>query len=223
MQNTSRHSITKIQRGDPLYPARLNNLYDPPDCLYIKGDVRLLSMPMIAVVGSRKASSEGLQNARAFAQALSKAGLLIVSGLARGVDAAAHQAAIDLGKNHYTLAACGTGLDQIYPREHQGLAKSISEQGLLISELPLGVGPKAFHFPRRNRLIAALALGVVVIEAADKSGSLITARIAADLGREVFALPGSIRAPYSCGCHKLIQQGAKLVCSPKEVLEELIF
>lgn len=223
MQNISRHSITKIQRGDPLYPARLNNLYDPPDRLYVKGDIRLLSMPMIAVVGSRRASNEGLQNARAFAQALSKAGAMIVSGLARGIDAAAHLAAIDLGKNHFTLAACGTGLDQTYPREHAGLAKLISEQGLLISELPLGAGPKPYHFPRRNRLIAALALGVVVIEAADKSGSLITARIAADLGREVFALPGSIRGPHSCGCHKLIQQGAKLVCSPQEVLEELIF
>ena len=223
MQNTSRHSIIKIQQDNPLYPARLNNLYDPPECLYVKGDVRLLSMPMIAIVGSRKASGEGLENAHAFAQDLSKAGALIISGLARGIDAAAHQAVVDLGKNHFTLAACGTGLDQTYPREHQGLAKVISEQGLLISELPLGVGPKPCHFPRRNRLIAALAIGVVVIEAADKSGSLITARIAADLGREVFALPGSIRGPYSCGCHKLIQQGAKLVCNPKEVLEELIF
>jgi DNA processing protein len=223
MQNISRQSIIKIQRGDPLYPARLNNLYDPPDRLYVKGDIRLLSMPMIAVVGSRRASSEGLQNARVFAQALSQAGALIVSGLAKGIDAAAHLATIDLGKNHFTLAACGTGLDQTYPREHAGLAKLISEQGLLISELPIGIGPQPYHFPRRNRLIAALALGVVVIEAADKSGSLITARIAADLGREVFALPGSIRGPHSCGCHKLIQQGAKLVCSPKEVLEELVF
>jgi DNA processing protein len=178
---------------------------------------------MIAVVGSRKASSEGLRNARAFAQGLSKAGVLIVSGLARGIDGAAHKAAIDLGGRHFTLAVCGTGLDQTYPREHLGLANEISQQGLLISELPIGAGPKAFHFPRRNRLIAALALGVVVIEAAEKSGSLITARIAADLGREVFALPGPIRSPFSSGCHRLIQQGAKLVSSPKEVLEELIF
>lgn len=223
MPNTSEHAIIKIQRDDPHYPARLKHLYDPPDCLYIKGDIRLLAMPMIAVVGSRKASSEGLKNARAFAQDLSKAGALIVSGLARGIDGAAHQAAIDLGRRHFTLAVCGTGLDQTYPREHLGLAKEISQHGLLVSELPLGVGPKAFHFPRRNRLIAALALGVVVIEAAEKSGSLITARIAADLGREVFALPGPIRSPFSSGCHQLIQQGAKLVCSPKEVLEELVF
>lgn len=223
MHNTSEHAIIKIMRDDPLYPARLKHLYDPPDCLYIKGDMRLLAMPMIAVVGSRKASSEGLRNARAFAQGLSKAGVLIVSGLARGIDGAAHKAAIDLGGRHFTLAVCGTGLDQTYPREHLGLANEISQQGLLISELPIGAGPKAFHFPRRNRLIAALALGVVVIEATEKSGSLITARIAAELGREVFALPGPIRSPFSSGCHRLIQQGAKLVSSPKEVLEELIF
>ena len=180
-------------------------------------------MPMIAVVGSRMASSGGLRHAALFAQALSKAGALIVSGLAKGIDGAAHQAALDLGKSHFTLAVCGTGLDQTYPREHVGLAQQIARQGLMVSELPLGSGPKAFHFPRRNRLIAALSLGVVVIEAAEKSGSLITARIAADLGREVFALPGPISSPISSGCHKLIQQGAKLVCSPREVLEDLIF
>ena len=223
MLNASERAIIKIERDDPHYPARLNHLYDPPDCLYIKGDIRLLAMPMIAVVGSRKASSEGLRNARAFAQDLSKAGALIVSGLARGIDGAAHQAAIDLGRRHFTLAVCGTGLDQTYPREHLSLAKEIGQYGLLVSELPLGAGPKAFHFPRRNRLIAALALGVVVIEAAEKSGSLITARIAAELGREVFALPGPISSPFSSGCHQLIQEGAKLVCSPKEVLEELVF
>ena len=223
MHNSSTHSIIKIHRGDTEYPARLLDLYDPPDCLYIKGDIHLLNMPMIAVVGSRTPSSGGLRHAALFAQELSKAGALIVSGLAKGIDGAAHQATLSLGKNFFTLAVCGTGLDLTYPKEHIGLASSISRQGLIISELPLGVGPKPFHFPRRNRLIAALALGVVVIEAAKKSGSLITARIAADLGREVFALPGPIGSPTSSGCHKLIQQGAKLVCSPKEVLEELIF
>jgi len=223
MQNHLYQSIIKIRRGNHAYPARLNNLYDPPDCLYVKGDIGLLSMPMIAIVGSRRASKEGLENARVFAQALSNAGATIISGLAKGIDGAAHQATIDLGNNHFTLAVCGTGLDLTYPREHQNLAKMISQHGLLVSELPLGVGPKPYHFPKRNRIIAALALGVVVIEAADKSGSLITARIAADLGREVFALPGSLRSPHSFGCHKLIQQGAKLVCSPNEVLEELIF
>jgi DNA processing protein len=178
---------------------------------------------MIAVVGARMASSGGLRHAAIFAQALSKAGALVVSGLAKGIDGAAHQAALDLGKSYFTLAVCGTGLDQTYPKEHIALAQKIAHQGLIVSELPLGSGPKPYHFPRRNRLIAALAMGVVVIEAAEKSGSLITARIAADLGREVFALPGPISSPISSGCHKLIQQGAKLVCSPKEVLEDLIF
>ena len=178
---------------------------------------------MIAIVGSRAASSNGLRNAAYFAQYLSKAGFLVISGLARGIDGAAHQAVLKLGQGHLTAAVCGTGLDIAYPKEHLGLARAISQQGVLITELPLGAGPKPFHFPRRNRLIAALALGVVVIEAAEKSGSLITARLAADLGREVFALPGAINNPLSGGCHKLIQQGAKLVSSPKEVLEELIF
>jgi DNA processing protein len=182
-----------------------------------------LNMPMIAIVGSRAASSSGLRNAAYFAQGLSKAGALVISGLARGIDGAAHKGVMGLGQDHFTAAVCGTGLDIAYPREHAGLARAISRQGVLISELPLGAGPKPFHFPRRNRLIAALALGVVVIEAAEKSGSLITARLAADLGREVFALPGAINNPLSGGCHKLIQQGAKLVSNPKEVLEELIF
>ena len=223
MQNLSIDPILQIKREDSQYPARLNDLYDPPSKLFIQGNARLLKMPMIAIVGSRAASSGGLQNAAVFAQALSRAGLLVISGLARGIDGAAHQATIGLGKGHLTLAVCGTGLDITYPREHMGLAKAISKQGLLISELPLGVGPKRFHFPKRNRLIAALAIGVVVIEAAEKSGSLITARLAAELGREVFALPGAINNPLSGGCHKLIQQGAKLACSPKDVLEELNF
>ena len=223
MQNPSIEPILQIKREDSQYPTRLNDLYEPPSQLFIQGNARLLKMPMIAIVGSRAASSGGLKNAAVFAQALSRAGLLIISGLARGIDGAAHQATIGLGRSHFTLAVCGTGLDITYPREHMGLAKAISKQGLLISELPLGVGPQRFHFPKRNRLIAALALGVVVIEAAEKSGSLITARLAAELGREVFALPGAINNPLSGGCHKLIQQGAKLACSPKDVLEELNF
>ena len=223
MRTPKNPDIIQIHKNAPDYPARLLDLYDPPNSLYICGDIRLFNLPMIAIVGSRAASPEGIRNAHYFAQALSAEGYLIISGLAKGIDGAAHQAALSLGKNFFTLAVCGTGLDLTYPKEHIGLANSISRQGLMISELPLGVGPKPFHFPRRNRLIAALALGVVVIEAADKSGSLITARVAADLGREVFALPGPISSPTSSGCHKLIQQGAKLVCSPKEVLDELIF
>jgi DNA processing protein len=213
----------QINFGSPDYPPRLYDLYDPPATLYIYGDIRLLKMPMIAIVGSRSASPEGLKNAHLFAQALSKAGTLILSGLAKGVDSAAHQATLGLGAKHPTAAVLGTGIDIVYPRQNIGLSRAISQQGLLISELPLGVGPKAFHFPRRNRIIAALALGVVVVEAAEKSGSLITARLAADLGREVFALPGPIHGDSSAGCHLLIQQGAKLAFRPQDVLEELHF
>lgn len=213
--------ITIIERDSQYYPVRLNDLFDPPKLLYIKGSVHLLTMPMIAIVGSRNASAEGLNNARLFAKVLSKAGVLILSGMARGVDGEAHKACIGLGPMHFTAAVFGTGVDVIYPSEFSGLAEAISLQGILLSELPPGSGPKACHFPRRNRIIAALALGVLVIEAAERSGSLITARLAADLGREVFAVPGSIRNPLTRGCHLLIQQGAKLVRSPDEVLEEL--
>lgn len=178
---------------------------------------------MIAIVGSRNASAQGSRNATLFAQQLSRAGALIISGLARGIDGAAHRATLGLGPQYFTVAVCGTGLDITYPKEHQSLANAISRQGLLISEYPPGIGPQASHFPKRNRILAALSLGVVVIEAAEKSGSLITARIAADLGREVFALPGPIHDPLFAGCHQLIQQGAKLVRSPKDVLEDLIF
>lgn len=213
----------QISRGSPDYPPRLYDLYDPPAMLYIYGDISLLKMPMIAIVGSRNATPEGLKNARLFAQALSKAGFLILSGLAKGVDSAAHQATLDLGSKHPTAAVLGTGIDIVYPRQNIALSRAISQQGFSISEFQLGVGPKTFHFPKRNRIIAALALGVVVVEAAEKSGSLITARLAADLGREVFALPGPIHSDNSAGCHLLIQKGAKLASRPEDVLEELHF
>lgn len=224
MQTTpAPNSITRIDHGSHQYPSRLRDLYDPPASLYIYGDIELLKIPMIAIVGSRNASPDGLKNAARFAQTLSKAGVMILSGLAKGIDSAAHQATLELGSKHYTTAVLGTGIDVVYPRQNIILSGAIARQGLLISELPLGTGPKGFHFPRRNRIIAALALGVVVIEAAEKSGSLITARLAADLGREVFALPGSIDNSNSAGCHLLIQQGAKLVFRPDDVLEELHF
>lgn len=178
-------------------------------------------MPMIAIVGSRAATPGGLQNAVYFAQGLARAGVLVISGLARGIDGAAHRAALGCAPSSSTLAVCGTGVDMVYPPDHLGLANQIRQRGLLVSELPLGIGPKAFHFPKRNRLIAALALGVVVIEAANRSGSLITARLALEMGREVFAVPSHINNPLASGCHHLIQQGAKLVCSPQEVLEDL--
>ena len=213
----------RIKRESDYYPHRLYDLNDPPDVLYIYGDTALLQKPMIAIVGSRNASPEGEKNAYHLAQALAKAGLLIVSGLALGVDSAAHRAVIELGPGHYTAAILGTGIDLVYPQQNISLSQAIGQQGLLISEFPMGTGPKAWHFPRRNRIIAALSLGVVVIEAAKRSGSLITAHLAADLGREVFALPGSINKANSIGCHLLIQQGAKLTFRPSDVLEELEF
>ena len=216
-------SMFTLFRKDKNYPSRLNELFDPPDPLYIRGNPHLLKMPMIAIIGSRQASAYGLRNAALFASQLAQSGVLIISGLARGIDGAAHRAALKVPDLRFTAAVCGTGLDIVYPKEHLELATKISQQGLLISELDLGMGPKPFHFPRRNRIIAALSLGVVVIEAAENSGSLITARIAADLGREVFALPGPTHNPLYAGCHQLIQEGAKLVCKPAEVLEELIF
>lgn len=213
----------RIDRKNADYPRRLQDLYDPPDSLYIYGDASLLKKPMIAIVGSRNASPEGLKNARYLAQGLARAGALIVSGMAMGIDSAAHHAVIELGSGHFTAAILGTGLDIVYPRQNINLSRAIGQQGLLISELPMGTGPKAWHFPRRNRIIAALSHGVVVVEAAKRSGSLITARLAAELGREVFALPGPISNPNSIGCHLLIQQGAKLAFRTSDILEELDF
>ena len=215
------NSILPLALGATNYPKRLLDLADPPCTIYIAGKIELLSMPMIAIVGSRVASPEGIKNAGYFARTLASEGLLVISGLARGIDGASHRAALAVGQP--TLAICGTGLDLTYPPEHHELANEIQKNGLLLGELPLGIGPKAFHFPRRNRLIAALAIGVLVVEAAQQSGSLITARLALELGREVFAIPSSIHSPLSAGCHHLIGQGAKLVASPKEVLEELIY
>lgn len=219
MPINQRDKFTSINRGAGNYPARLNDLFDPPNILFIKGRVELLMMPAVAIVGSRKASAEGLRNAHLFAKALSSAGILVLSGMARGVDGAAHRACV--GINRPTAAVFGTGVDVIYPKEHASLAEQIEKAGLLISELPPGSQANPFHFPRRNRIIAALALGVVVIEAATRSGSLITARLAAELGREVFAVPGSIHNPLAEGCHHLIQEGAKLAYEPDDVLEEL--
>ena len=221
MHTPNSSNIAPIHRNDPLYPTRLLDLCDPPNSLYVYGDIQLLSLPMLAIVGSRAASPAGIKNAYYFSRALSEAGYLVVSGLARGIDGAAHWGALGPREEHPTLAVCGTGLDIVYPQEHLGLASAIGRKGLLISELAPGVGPKAYHFPRRNRIIAALSLGILVIEAAERSGSLITARLGCELGREVFAIPGSIHSPLSWGCHQLLQQGAKLVQSPQDILEEL--
>lgn len=205
--------------ADPDYPQALLTTPDPPTLLYVKGRTELLNRPALAIVGSRNATKQGEANAEAFAEAFSGAGLTVASGLALGIDAAAHRGAL-LGRGS-TLAVIGTGADRIYPSQNEALARKIAEEGVVVSEFPLGTPAIASNFPRRNRLIAGLARGCLVVEAAERSGSLITARLAAEAGREVFALPGSIHSPLSKGCHKLIKQGAKLVESARDVLEEL--
>ncbi|MDP3620840.1 MAG: DNA-processing protein DprA [Polynucleobacter sp.] len=211
--------IQALYPNSPIYPKRLLDLRDPPSPLYICGNPALFQLPAIAIVGSREASLQGMYIASQFAKGLNDAGYLVISGLARGIDGAAHRSALTPPLAR-TAAVCGTGLDLVYPYAHRALAQAISEQGLLISEFSVGVGPKPFHFPRRNRLIAALALGVVVVEATTRSGSLITAHLAAEMGREVFAVPGSILGNRSEGCHQLIQNGAKLAHTLADILSE---
>lgn len=205
---------------DPDYPAALLQTADPPVLLYVRGNPAVLNQPSLAVVGSRTPTAGGARTAAAFAQALADAGLVIVSGLAQGIDAAAHQGAMRGAAG--TVAVLGTGVDTIYPAGNRGLADAIvAGGGALVSEMPLGCGPRKASFPRRNRLIAGLAAGVLVVEAAVRSGSLITARLAAEAGRDVFAIPGSIHSPLSKGCHLLIKQGARLVEAAQDVLSEL--
>ena len=205
--------------GDGDYPHALLHSADPPLLLYLQGDAGLLARPSLAIVGSRQPSAQGRDNAHRFARELAAQGWTIVSGLAAGIDAAAHEGALAAGGQ--TIAVVGTGIDLVYPTRHRALAQRITEQGLLVSELPLGAPPLAAHFPQRNRIIAGLARGTLVVEAALRSGSLITARLAAECGREVMAVPGSILSPQSAGCHALIRQGAALVESPEQVVEEL--
>ena len=205
-----------VALDDPRYPPRLLHLPDPPPLLWVRGRTELLRAPSLAIVGSRSAGAGGQETARAFAHALAEQGLTIVSGLARGIDAAAHRGA--LGSAASTVAVLGTGADRVYPRSQQALAQAIQTEGALVSELPPQVGPSRAAFPRRNRLIAGLSLGVLVVEAALNSGSLITARLAAEFGREVCAIPGSIHSPTARGCHRLIQEGAQLVESAHDIL-----
>lgn len=205
--------------GDPAYPAALLQTPDPPLMLFAQGDPAVLLRPALAIVGSRNATAQGLDNARAFAQHMSKAGWAIVSGLARGIDGAAHEGAL-LGEGG-TIAVIGTGPDRVYPSSHRALARRIVAHGLILSEFAPGTPPLPDNFPLRNRIIAALSQGTLVVEAALQSGSLITARQASEAGREVFAIPGSIHAPQSRGCHALIRQGAKLVETADDILEEL--
>ncbi|MFC3195028.1 DNA-processing protein DprA [Marinicella sediminis] len=216
LQKPSNHLLTW---HDPLYPPQLRLIADPPMVLFVKGDLNSLLLPQLAVVGSRNATRSGLNNAKAFSAELSRKGLVITSGLAAGIDAAAHQGALDSGG--LTIAVMGTGINTIYPKGNQSLAKTIIQQGAVVSELPFNMPPHAGNFPRRNRIIAGLSLGTLVVEAARKSGTAITARLSMECNRPVMAIPGSIHNPMARGCHQLIRQGASLVESAQDILEEL--
>ncbi|MES9856971.1 MAG: DNA-processing protein DprA [Sedimenticola sp.] len=215
--DADKHHI--ITRHDPRYPERLNQISDPPPLLFVNGDPEVLVTPQLAVVGSRNPTPSGKRTAEEFSRFLATSGITIASGLATGIDGAAHQGA--LSADGLTLAVTGTGPDRIYPSRHWDLAHQIIEQGALVTEFPPGTRPHPGNFPRRNRIISGLSLGALVVEAAIKSGSLITARLAMEQGREVFAIPGSIHNPLARGCHSLIRQGAKLVETAEDILEEL--
>jgi DNA processing protein len=232
--NTVDDAAPGVQRcivalGDPAYPAGLLNIEDPPLLLYVMGTGGLPadSTRCLAIVGSRNPTAQGGETALQFARALYEAGLTVVSGLALGIDGAAHRGALeaaktaDASRHMATIAVVGTGLDRVYPKRHLTLAHAIAQNGLIVSEYPLGTPPLAPNFPRRNRIIAAMAQGTLVVEAAMQSGSLITARLAAEQGKEVFAIPGSIHSVQSRGCHHLIREGAKLVETAADILEEL--
>lgn len=208
-----------VTLADEAYPKQLLEICNPPAILYAIGNLHWLNHPSIAMVGSRSATPQGEKNAEDFAESLCNKGLCIVSGMALGIDGAAHRGA--LKANGATVAVVGTGLDIVYPARHLDLAHKIAERGLIISEFPLGTPSKAQNFPRRNRIISGLSLGCLVVEANIESGSLISARFAIEQGREVFAIPGSIHSPVSKGCHLLIKQGAKLVENTQDILEEI--
>lgn len=208
-----------VTLADPAYPRLLLQTADPPTLLYVKGRVELLEQPAVAIVGSRNPTPQGSANAQAFARALSAAGLSVVSGLALGIDTAAHHGGLQGAGS--TIAVIGTGADRVYPARNRDLARQIAVEGVLLSEFALGTPPLAGNFPRRNRVISGLVRAVLVVEAAERSGSLITARFAAEQGRDVFAIPGSIHSPLSKGCHRLIKDGAKLVEAAEDVLAEL--
>lgn len=207
-----------ITLADEHYPSLLYEIPSPPIVLFVEGDVCLLQQPQLAMVGSRNPTPMGIETAESFASYLAARGWIITSGLAMGIDAASHRGALSQGK---TIAVLGCGIDQMYPSQHKSLAESISRSGAVVSEFPLGTHPAKEHFPRRNRIISGLSAGVLVVEAAIKSGSLITAKFAADQGREIFAIPGSIHNPLSKGCHYLLRHGAKLVETAEDIAEEL--
>ena len=212
-----------VTLADSTYPQKLLEISNPPVVLYAIGNLHWLNHPSIAMVGSRSATPQGEKNAEDFSMSLCNHGLCVVSGMALGIDGAAHRGALKASwqARGATIAVVGTGLDIVYPARHRDLAHKIAEHGLIISEFPLGTPSKAQNFPRRNRLISGLSLGCLVVEANIDSGSLITARLSVEQGREVFAIPGSIHSPVSKGCHQLIKQGAKLVENTQDILEEL--
>ncbi|MBR7069993.1 MAG: DNA-processing protein DprA [Oxalobacter sp.] len=210
---------TILTLADSRYPKKLLQIPDPPLMLYVKGRLDLLSTDAIAIVGSRNATAQGTLDAESFANSLGHAGLTIVSGMALGIDAAAHRGGLKSPGS--TVAVIGTGADIVYPARNHALAHQIADEGCIISEFPLGTSPMPANFPRRNRIISGLAEGILVIEAAAQSGSLITAKLALEQGRDVFAIPGSIHSPLSRGCHALIRQGAKLVETVEDILSEL--
>ncbi len=205
---------------DPRYPHRLKMIPDPPPLLYMTGNLQDVDHTALAIVGSRKSTPTGRAVTRQLSGNLAQLGFTIVSGLARGIDAAAHQGAIDVGGR--TLAILGCGIDRTYPSEHKNLRQQIEAHGGVLSEFPPGTAPRGHHFPERNRVISGISMGVVVTEAAEQSGSLVTARLASEQNREVFAVPGAVSSPMSRGPHHLIKQGAKLVEDPKDILEELL-
>ncbi len=210
-----------VTLADTSFPQRLLESSDPPSLLYVTGDPGYLNLPAIGIVGSRNATPQGIENALAFSRVLADAGFTIISGLALGIDAAAHEGALRSETPSGTVAVIGTGIDRVYPANNRKLAHLIAHKGCIVSEFPLGTAASASNFPRRNRLIAGLSQACLVVEAAPASGSLITARLAGELGRDLFAIPGSIHAPQYKGCHALIKQGAKLVECAQDILEEL--
>ncbi|BAS68475.1 DNA-processing protein DprA [Bathymodiolus septemdierum thioautotrophic gill symbiont] len=217
-QSDDCHILTLI---DDNYPESLKNIHDPPPLLYVRGNIECLSMPQLAIVGSRNPSAGGKENAQSFAKSLAQSGLVITSGMASGIDAYAHMGALEVNKP--TIAVCGTGLDRIYPAKHKSMAHQITKIGALVSEFCIGTTPIGTNFPRRNRIISGLSLGTLVIEASIKSGTMITAKLAAEQCKEVFAIPSSIHNPLSKGCHQLIKNGAKLVEDIDDILDELQF
>ncbi|TVS15128.1 MAG: DNA-protecting protein DprA [Gammaproteobacteria bacterium] len=219
LDSCAERDIVLLTPGDDRYPAVLAMIPDPPALLFVRGDPGVLGCPQIAVVGARRASRRGLADAAWIASELSAAGFVVTSGLALGIDGAAHEAVLAVGG--LTVGVLGSGLDRIHPRRHHDLAHRICRDGALVSEFLPATAPAPQHFPRRNRIIAGLALGVVVVEASERSGSLITARLAAEQGREVFALPTTARDPGGAGCHRLIRDGARLVAAVGDILEEL--